>query len=215
MQPAHPTNRLTPQEQANIARPADAPASCKIKLGGFTLIEMLIVLVIFGILLMIAAPAYQQMIRNNRMVSEVYGLRAIINNARSEAIARRMPVALCPTTNGTACTTPGSNNWTTGYITYVDVDNSGGLNGGDEIVQVKASEAPTTITFDNANQRVRFTAQGTAIGSTGTFTFCDDRGAKQASAIILNAVGSIRAATDTNSPTDDIVNDAGDDNVTC
>lgn len=216
MRPEHHKDWYTPQAQPRAVLNTIALAPRKRSSSGFTLIEMLIVLVIFGILLLIAAPAYQQMIRNNRMVSEVYALRAVINNARSEAIARRFPVAVCPTTNGTACA--ASNDWTTGYMSFIDADADDTVDAGEEIIQVNqfdSAEEVTAITFDNGNQRIRFSPQGTAINSAGTFTFCDDRGAEDASAMILNAVGSLRAAIDTDGTPDDIVNDAGGTNVSC
>jgi type IV fimbrial biogenesis protein FimT len=71
------------------------------------------------------------------------------------------------------------------------------------------------IAFDNGNRLVRFAPDGIALGFEGNFVFCDERGATRARALILNAVGSLRAATDTDLPNDDIVDEADGTNVTC
>jgi type IV fimbrial biogenesis protein FimT len=74
------------------------------------------------------------------------------------------------------------------------------------------------ILFDNAERRIRFDAEGLALNFEGTFTFCDQRAvdnAAKARALIVNPVGSLRAATDTDLPEDLIVNDLDGTNVTC
>jgi len=184
--------------------------------NGFTLIEMLVAVLIVGVLLMVAAPGFSNLISNNRMVSEVYALRATLSHARSEALARRAPVVVCPTTDGLACA--DSNDWSTGYMTFVDTDNNNVANSADvdeEIIQWEARQSPVAIGFDNVIKRVRFGGQGIALGFDGTFTFCDSRGAGDARALILNPVGSLRAAVDTDATPDGIVNDLDDADVVC
>tara|TARA_B110000305_G_scaffold208690_1_gene241124 strand:+ start:521 stop:1117 length:597 start_codon:yes stop_codon:yes gene_type:complete len=184
--------------------------------NGFTLIEMLVAVLILGVLLLVAVPGFSDLISNNRMVSEVYVLRATLSHARSEALARRAPVVVCPTTDGLACA--DSNDWSTGYMTFVDTDNNSVANSADvdeEIIQWEARQSPVAIGFDNANKRVRFGGQGIALGFEGTFTFCDSRGAGDARALILNPVGSLRAALDADATLDGIVNALDDANVVC
>ncbi len=181
---------------------------------GFTLIEMLVVLAVTIALLVVAVPGFQEIMRNNRMLSEVYSLRATLNNARSAALSRRAAVVVCPTVDGAACSTD-TNNWRLGYMAFVDDDNNSVRNSGEEQIQVNVRDGMVDILFDNANRRIRFDAQGGAMGSQGTFEFCDPRGATGASAMILNPAGSVRAARDTDTPVDDIVNDLDDANVAC
>ncbi|WP_170150249.1 GspH/FimT family pseudopilin [Parahaliea mediterranea] len=184
---------------------------------GFTLIELMVVLVILAILLLVAAPGFQELIRNNRMVSEVYTLRATLNNARSEALARRAPVVVCPTVNGTACNNTAA--WDQGYMSFVDTDGNNAPSAGnpnEERIQWESRENENVdVDFDNGNRRVRFDSRGNALGFEGTFTFCDERGATEARALIVNPVGSVRAAIDASAPLDDIVDDAGGTNVSC
>ena len=188
--------------------------------NGFTLIEMLVAVLIVGVLLLVAAPGFSDLISNNRMVSEVYLMRATLSHARSEALARRAPVVVCPTTDGLACA--DSNDWSSGYMTFVDTDDNNVANPTDpdeDIIQWEARQSPVDILFDNASKRVRFGGQGVALGFEGTFTFCDSRGAGDARALILNPVGSLRAALDIDATPDatpdGIVNALDDANVVC
>ena len=196
--------------------PKKATQNHDVTANGFTLIEMLVAVLIVGVLLLVAAPGFSDLISNNRMVSEVYLMRATLSHARSEALARRAPVVVCPTTDGLACA--DSNDWSSGYITFVDTDDNNVANPTDpdeDIIQWEARQSPVDILFDNASKRVRFGGQGVALGFEGTFTFCDSRGAGDARALILNPVGSLRAALDIDATPDGIVNVLDDTNVVC
>jgi type IV fimbrial biogenesis protein FimT len=196
--------------------PKKATQNHDVTANGFTLIEMLVAVLIVGVLLLVAAPGFSDLISNNRMVSEVYLMRATLSHARSEALARRAPVVVCPTTDGLACA--DSNDWSSGYMTFVDTDDNNVANPTDpdeDIIQWEARQSPVDILFDNASKRVRFGGQGVALGFEGTFTFCDSRGAGDARALILNPVGSLRAALDIDATPDGIVNVLDDTNVVC
>ena len=179
------------------------------------MVELMVVILVLGALLVLAAPGYQTLILNNRSLSEVYALRATLSNARSEAMARRAPVVVCPTSDGAVCNA-ALPNWLPGYMSFVDTNNDtvpDPNNPDEEIIQYEARGVEAILTFDNANNLVRFSPRGDALNTQGTFVFCDERGAADARALILNAVGSVRSATDTDD--DDIVNDAGGVNVGC
>ena len=105
---------------------------------GFTMVEVMIVTVIVAILVAVAAPGFQDLIGNNRIVTEVYALRASLNNARSEALARRSPVVVCPSTDGAACA--DSDDWSTGYIAFVDIDDDNTVDAGEDIIQIEGEE---------------------------------------------------------------------------
>ncbi|MEM6581883.1 MAG: GspH/FimT family pseudopilin [Pseudomonadota bacterium] len=184
--------------------------------GGFTAVEAMIVILVISVLVAVAAPGFWNLIGNNRLVSEVYSLRAALNNARSEALARRETVVVCPSTDGAACA--NSDDWSTGYIAFIDADGNNAIdpnNPTEELLYVETDEQGVEIAFDNALRRVRFGAQGVALGFDGVFTFCDSRGANSARGLIINPVGTVRSATDTDSPEDGIVNDDGGNNVAC
>ncbi len=185
--------------------------------SGFTFIELMIVFVVLILLLVMVAPAFQQMILSNRMVSEVYTLRATLNAARSEALTRRAPVVVCPTANGQDCIAD-TVSWQQGYMAFVDTNNDNTpdpANPDEERLQFNTPEVAMDIVFSNGNRRVRFDPSGDATGFQGIFVFCDQRGQSFARGLILTPVGAVRAATDTDEPADEIVNDADDNNISC
>ncbi|WP_156507758.1 GspH/FimT family pseudopilin [Halioglobus sp. HI00S01] len=181
---------------------------------GFTLVELMIVLAVLAATLLLAVPGLLDLIRNNQMVTDVYALRATLSNARSEAMARRARVVVCPTNDGTNCLATGD--WGGGYMSFVDMDANTAPDPNDpneERIQWEPRERAMNILYSNSEQAVIFNPRGTALDYEGTFEFCDERGADGARALILNAVGSVRSATDTNAS--GTVNDHGGIDVTC
>lgn len=84
--------------------------------SGFTLVELLVVVVVLGVLASLGASGFQSLIQSQRAKNASFELFSSLSLARSEAIKRNKPVTLTPTdpTNPT--------NWGKGWaITYVDV----------------------------------------------------------------------------------------------
>lgn len=61
---------------------------------GFTLIEVMIVVVIAGVLLTLAVPSFRETMDRNRLKAAVENLNGDLQFARSEAIKRNRPVRL-------------------------------------------------------------------------------------------------------------------------
>jgi type IV fimbrial biogenesis protein FimT len=178
------------------------------RLRGFTVIELMIVLVIMGVLLSVGAPSFVELIRRNRVVAEVNNLRASLSTARSEALAQRGFVTVCPSNDGAACL--GGAEWNTGFMAFVDFDGDGVLDAPDadpltpddrliEYESVLRDQLNVTFTSTTAQTIVRFDAQGSALGFAGTFVVCDDEGdPEDARALIVANSGQIRSGVDTN-----------------
>ncbi len=170
--------------------------------GGFTLLEMMIALVVLAVLLAVVAPGFSNLIKNNRMLSELYALRAALNGARSEALAQRNFVTLCRSDDGADC----GGDWNDGYIAFLDVNGDGAVDDpnspdGDRIFisRVEDSSGASDLAFSNAANRVRFDSQGYARAFDGVFTFCDDRKEPDAKRMAVTAVGVVRSL-DPNDP---------------
>ena len=73
---------------------------------GFTIIEILLVVVIMGILGMIAAPSFVSFTSGQKVKTASFDLYAALMFARSEAIKRRKCISVIPTTGS---------DWTTGW----------------------------------------------------------------------------------------------------
>lgn len=80
---------------------------------GFTLIELMIVLVLVGILASLAVPSYRSFMINQQLTSASSDFLASMLQARSEAMRRGLPVSILPN-NGTS--------WDSGW--YLTVANN-------------------------------------------------------------------------------------------
>lgn len=63
--------------------------------GGFTLIELMFSIVILVILIALAAPSLRDIVRDQRVKTATFDVYASLVFARSEAIKRNAPVAIC------------------------------------------------------------------------------------------------------------------------
>jgi type IV fimbrial biogenesis protein FimT len=168
------------------------------RLGGFTLVEMTMALVVLAVLLAIAAPGFSDLIRNNRLLSHVYAMRAALDGARSEALSQRNFVTLCRSDDGASCS---SGDWNTGFIAFVDDDGDAVVDDpNDQIFISKVIDADKLQVSYSGGSWVQFDSRGYAAkGSQGTFSVCDDRGASHARGLVVGASGMVRAM-DPNEP---------------
>lgn len=90
----------------------------RIRVGGFTLIELMVTVVIVAVLLSIAVPSFRDTIARSRVASGASGLSAAFTTAKSEAVKRGRNVTICKSANiGDAqptCVTSGD--WSQGWI---------------------------------------------------------------------------------------------------
>ncbi len=66
------------------------------RLSGFTLVELLVTMAVFGIALGIAVPNFKSMSSSNRLVSQINTFNGAIAFARSEAIKQGVGITLVP-----------------------------------------------------------------------------------------------------------------------
>jgi type IV fimbrial biogenesis protein FimT len=164
---------------------------------GFTVVEMMIALLVLSVLLVLSAPTLTGLIKDNRILSQAYALRAALSGARSEALAQRNFVTLCRSSDGASC----SGVWNEGYIAFLDVNGDGVVDDpADQLFITKVVDAATIDigyssgdAADPVANRLRFDSQGYARGFSGTFTLCDDRGAAKARGVIVTPAGFVRA----------------------
>jgi len=81
---------------------------------GFTLIELMIVLVILAVILGVVLPGFTDLRLTNRLKTYANEIVASVYLARSEAIKRNVAINLCASTDGSSCA--GSGGWEQGWI---------------------------------------------------------------------------------------------------
>lgn len=171
-------------------------------LKGFTLLELVIIIVILGLTMAFAAPGLGEMISNNRLSSSASDLAAAMQFAKAESAARVNPVSLCKkNAAGTACVAGGD--WQQGWIVFSDLNGDAAVDGGDTVLLNHEALDPR-ITFGGtagvANS-ITFRPSGTTtVTGTEVLIICDDRGYIDRSMGILVTItgrGSVMKATET------------------
>ena len=119
--------------------------------GGFTLIELMVVVALAAILLAVAAPSFQQMIARNRVEGVAGELSTDLQYARSEAVARNTQVGVIA----------GANCYTVFVVHPVNAAAScTNLNGGVAIKSVIIDAATISLAFaptpPNTNTYIQF-----------------------------------------------------------
>ena len=180
--------------------------------SGMTLVELLVALAVAMLLISSGIPGFTTLTRNNRLVASTNALTGLLGEARSESVSQRRPVSVCGSSAGTACDAA----WASGAVAFLDADADGVIDAGDTVLRQVSNPVPSVTVALTGPTTVRYTSMGwLAANSAGTFRFCDERGSRYARALLVSATGRVSAATDTDSPADGIVDDAGGTNVSC
>jgi type IV fimbrial biogenesis protein FimT len=119
---------------------------------GFTLIELLVSIAILTIMVTLAAPSFQQIIRVAAVDSHIENIVNIIQNARGEAVKRGVSVSI---------TAPG--NWTTDATIFLDANSDQVLDPTDQQLRTTTltnSRVTVSGVAGPLNNGVRFNGQG-------------------------------------------------------
>lgn len=136
---------------------------------GFSLIELMVVVVITAILLAIGLPSFQGSLRSNRVATATNELMSSFALARSEAVRSPGGAAVCSTDDGTTC----GGTWNDGWMVWIDMDGDGQESGADDRVLRHIEANPNlvfTMTTDDDEVTIRFDRLGRRIGSDRTLT---------------------------------------------
>jgi type IV fimbrial biogenesis protein FimT len=164
---------------------------------GFTLIELLVTLAVMGIVLAIGVPSYQELIRSNRLTTQINEFSASLNLARSEAIRRGVRVTI----------RKREGEWESGWRIFTDLSNNGTFDeaSGDELLRQHDALAANYTLRGNHNfvNAVSFLPDGSS-NNMGAFVLCDNSDGANiphpgtSRLIIINSIGRTRMGADSN-----------------
>jgi type IV fimbrial biogenesis protein FimT len=165
---------------------------------GFTLVELLVTVCTVALLLGLAAPPLVATADGMRLSATANTFLAQLHLARSEAIKRNTPVAICKSADGEACSATGG--WEQGWIVFHDINNDGLRQVGEPRIQRFAALPAGLRLVGNFSVAayVSFAGNGTTRMTTGAFqagtlTVCQaSLEAAEARQIVINAIGRPR-----------------------
>jgi len=170
-------------------------------------------LAVLAILVSLAAPSFNDLIRDNRLSTQLNDFVASLHNARSEAVKRGIEITVCKSADNATCTVGG--NWEQGWLVFIDDNGDEQVDAGETILNAGSALGGDNTLTGNANVAdvIKFDSRGFSQGFNGTLTLCDARGASSARGIVISNTGRVRRAADMDD--DGIEEDGGGNALVC
>jgi type IV fimbrial biogenesis protein FimT len=175
--------------------------------AGLTLVELMVTLAVAITLTAIAIPSIDYLLSSNRVTGQANALVTAMTLARSEALTRGVPVAVCAkassSSSSTACGT--ASNWTNGWEVFVDDGSTtGSYSSADEQLVKVFDSLSGSAQVSASTAFVRYLRDGTldsdVHSGTESFRFAQDDSSAPNSCVTINVVGQL--ATDKIDSTD-------------
>ncbi|KTD61123.1 GspH/FimT family pseudopilin [Legionella spiritensis] len=152
---------------------------------GFTLVELLVTMSIFGLIVMFAIPSFRTMIMNNELAATSDKLVNSLHYARNAALSQAMRIKICPVgAGGTNC----GGDWGAGWIVITQPST-----GAATLLQTSQMSADGPDVGSTAAE-VTFDSHGLAT-TQSNFTICDSRGGADARSVEVLATGFIQSGS--------------------
>lgn len=164
------------------------------KNSGFTLLEIMIILVVVSILTMIAIPSMTTFTQNDRLTTNINTLVGHLAYARSEAVKTSQQVVVCASNDAATC----SGGWTDGWIVYIDADADNSFTAGEQVIRAQqALDGNNTLTATGIGAQIVYDNRGFVnAASVGSMLLCDDRSGPHGKTVRITTTGRVRLETD-------------------
>jgi type IV fimbrial biogenesis protein FimT len=160
--------------------------------AGITLIELVVAIAIIALLATFATQGATRAIYASRTAGGLASLIASLTRARSVAASTEIDVVLCPSVDGETCS--AGYHWERGWIAF-QATKPGSNHVADEAIVVRESALASNVHLITSpgRTRIRFQGNGSNAGSNATFTLCDGRGPRSATAYAMANNGNLHA----------------------
>ena len=162
---------------------------------GFTLIELVITFALVAVLLVLAAPSFVRFQRNSELTTSANDFIGAVSAARAEAMKSQRRTLMKPISG---------EDWSTGWVVFVDVDNDGTQSSGDVVV-TQHEAMPTTVTVavsgaapafaDGSTKYISFNGSGFLRLNNGSFpsaSALDITNTNETRRVIVSPAGRLR-----------------------
>ncbi len=148
---------------------------------GFSLVELLVVILLLALVATIAVPSYGALVERNRALALADQLQSQLAHARFVSVVRNRDVEVCGSSDGRRC----DGSWNSGWILHVP-NNDGELLSGHRLNQQQL------LRWRGFSKAVRFRGNGTAPLGNGSFYICDSRTKEAVWQLTVNRQGRVR-----------------------
>lgn len=114
---------------------------------GTTLVETLAALAVAGVTAAVGAPSLNSFMQRSVVQAQAESLRSALRLARQEAMARGETVTACALDSqayarGSATCAPRGEDWSAGWLVFIDRDDRGTVDEADRVVSVQLAPSP-------------------------------------------------------------------------
>jgi type IV fimbrial biogenesis protein FimT len=147
-----------------------------------TLLELMIVVAIGAILMTVAVPAFNDVVKTTRLKGHVSTFRQALMEARQLAVNQGQPVTICRSNDQSSCTS--NNQWENGWIIFLDDNDDGARDtssGSSETLKTvqQGLSANYSLRSTGSTTSIRFQSSGAPVNAGGsTFSLCGPEGDK-------------------------------------
>jgi len=171
------------------------------RLSGFTLVELLTTMAMVAVTLSISAPPLRSLLHKTEVRAQTSRLLNAINLVRSEAIARNIPVSMCPSNSAAGVLPVCGGSYSDGWIVFSNPNRDTVIDPATDYVVARFEGLPKGYSLTNragtraAKDLITYFADGTS-RRPRTLLVCSPLGAALTpSSIVMNRVGRPRRAS--------------------